>query len=59
MQRQGIDALAMLEHHQTPDPPRDSGAREESRKRLQATITKAIDRKEGYDPHYRIRKKLD
>ena len=30
-----------------------------SRRCLQANITKAIIKKEGYDPHYRIRKKLD
>ena len=58
MRHQGIDTRDMLEPHRTADNPDDDTAREDSRKRLQANITKTLDKKENYDPHYRIRKKL-
>ena len=48
--------MTMLEPHRATDEPGGNSAREESRKRLQANITKTIDKQEKYDPHYRIRK---
>ena len=58
MRTQGIEAKKVL--RQTTIGPAEQGQRsqEEARKQLQATLTKEIQKKEAFDPHYRIRAKL-